>query len=281
MLAPPLAALAGTGWVELFQQYRSRQGWKRWLLPAGLLATTVFQLYVLHPYRDQIGPGWLMGLGAAGIGLSLVLFLAAGRGRPASAAALAAMLVLLAAPLYWAATPILYGDNSMLPQAGPAMQAMGGQGPSGQASPGQAQGMGRGANGGINTRLLAYVTGNNTGQKYLFAATDTNTAAPYIIETGKAVMAMGGFSGADPILTVEKLKQMVADNEVKYFLIPAGSGLGGGGGRGDSAVLEWIRANSTEVPGDQWQSDAGQGSATGPGGNKLYQINQSNSKDEM
>lgn len=238
MLAPPIAALAGAGWVELWNQYRDKEGWKRWLLPAGLLATTAFELYVMQPYQKQIGVGWSIGIGAAGIGLSLVLFLAAKREKLMAKAAMAGMLVLLVAPLYWAATPLLYGVNDTLPQAGPRQQGFG-----------QRQGMGGVPDSGINTKLLEYVTKNNTGETYLFAVTDSHTAAPYIIETGKAVMAMGGFSGTDSILTVDKLKQMVADRKVKYFLVPS-SGFGGRGG--GSEVMEWIRANGTEVPKEEW-----------------------------
>ena len=280
MLAPPIAALAGAGWVELWNQYRAKEGWKRWLLPAALLAATAFELYILQPYQGQIGIGWSIGIGAAGIGLSLVLVLAAKKEKLSSMAAVAGMLVLLVAPLYWSATPLLYSGNSMLPQAGPSGQAPAGQGPAGrepsaQAPSGQKQGTVGGMNSGINTKLLEYVTSNNTGESYLFATTDTNTAAPYIIETGQAVMAMGGFGGGDPILTVEKIKQMVANKEIKYFLISSGSGPGGRGG--SSEVTDWIRANSTEIPKEDWQSQS-TSSQGGPMGmrndNTLYKINE-------
>lgn len=290
MLAPPIAALAGAGWVELWNQYREKEGWKRWLLPAGLLATTAFELYVLQPYQNQIGMGWLIDIGAAGVGLSLVLFLAAKKQKLSSMAAMAGMLVLLAAPLYWATTPLLYGVNSMLPQAGPVQQGRQNQpgGPNQQADSnqqdgqnqkgfGQRQRMGGGPNSEINDKLLLFLTKNNAGETYLFATTDSNTAGPYIIKTGKAVMAMGGFSGSDPILTVDKIKKLVANKEVKFFLIPSSGS--GRGGSGNNEVLEWIRANSTEVPKEEWQSNSSQGDPQGgPMGMRndetLYKINE-------
>jgi 4-amino-4-deoxy-L-arabinose transferase-like glycosyltransferase len=294
MLAPPIAALAGAGWVELWNQYRNKEGWKKWLLPSGLLATTAFELVVLQPYQEQIGSGWSIGIGAAGIGLSLVLFVAA-KEKWTPIAAMAGMLVLLVAPLYWAATPILYGDNSTIPQAGPNQRGFGfgprlemrdGFGPGASAqSPGLQRfsaraGMRGGPESRINTKLLQYVTKHNTGEKYLFATTNANTAAPYIIETGKPVMAMGGFSGSDPILTVSKLQEMVKNKEVKYFLIPSRSdfrGFGGFGGRsGSSEVLDWIRAHSKEVPKSEWQANSSQGGQGGPmgfgGEETLYEI---------
>ncbi len=287
-LAPAIAGLAGAGWVELWNQYRDKESWKRWLLPSGLLAATAFELYVLQPFQEQIGTGWSIGIGVAGIGLSLVLLFAAKKEKLSSMAAMAGMLVLLAAPLYWASTPFLYGDNSMMPQAGPSggrpsVMELSSQGPPDQALPGQGPsgqrpGMGGGPNSGINTKLLEYLTKNNTGEIYLFATTSSHTAAPYIIETGKAVMAMGGFSGSDPILTVEKLKQLVADKKVKFFLIPSGSGFGGRGAGASSEVMDWIRANSTEVPKEEWQTSSvrndPQGGPMGMGNETLYKINQ-------
>ncbi|HZK53262.1 MAG TPA: glycosyltransferase family 39 protein [Desulfosporosinus sp.] len=222
MLAPAIAALTGAGWVELYNFNINHEGWKRWLLPVGLLGTTAFEIYVLLPYKTQIGLGLLIAVGALGIGVSLLLCLPSiTRTSTIRAAALGGLLTLLAAPLYWAATPLLYGGNSMLPEAGPQLKSSGNSGmPNGM--PGQTQdptqdqtqdqtvkqpqtrAIGQ-LKDSVDTKLLAYVTNNNTGEKYLFATTDAGTAEAYIIKTGKAVMAMGGFSGSDPILNVNKL----------------------------------------------------------------------------
>jgi 4-amino-4-deoxy-L-arabinose transferase-like glycosyltransferase len=297
MLAPPIAALAGAGWVELWHHFRNKEGWKMWLLPTGILATTAFELYVLAPFQTQIGIGWLIGIGTAGVGFSLVLFLAVKKRKLSSLAATAGMLALLVAPLYWAATPLLYGDNEVMPQAGPRGQLGFGAGPGmggginsampdrrldqpetdrrmGQQESGSRPRMGGGPNAEINTKLLAFLTQHNTGEKYLFATTNANTAAPYIIQTGKAVMAMGGFSGSDPILTVEKLQELVKNKEVKYFLIPSGRGFGGE--NGNREVLDWIRAHGTVIPQEEWQSNNSQGGQDGPMGRgeaeTLYEI---------
>ncbi|WVE39018.1 glycosyltransferase family 39 protein, partial [Priestia megaterium] len=123
-----------------------------------------------------------------------------------------------------------------------------------------------GMNAEVNKKLLNYLTKNNTGEKYLFATTDSTSAAPYIIETGKPVMAMGGFSGSDPILTVSKLKAMIKKGEVKYFYL---SGMGKGG---QSDVITWIKENSKEIPSSKWQSTS-LSSQQGPSGNgTLYEI---------
>ena len=290
MLAPAIAALTGAGWVELYNFNCNHEGWKRWLLPVGLLGTTAFEIYVLLPYKTQIGLGLPIAVGALGIGFSLLLCLPSiTRTSTIRAAALGGLLTLLAAPLYWAATPLLYGGNSMLPEAGPQLKSSGNSGmPSGMPSGMQGQTQDRTqdqtqdqtqkqpqtqvigqSKDSVDTKLLAYLTNNNTGEKYLFATTNAGTAEAYIIKTGKAVMAMGGFSGSDPILTVDKLKQMVDNKEIKYFLSSSG-----GPGGGSSDVTAWIIKNGKEVPQAEWQTST-ENSSGGMGMNgtsTLYEI---------
>jgi len=265
MLAPPIAALTGAGWVKLYHFNRNHEGWKRWLLPVGLLATTAFQIYVLLPYKTQIGLGLPMAVGVVGIVVSILLCLPSIRPLIIRSAALGGLLMLLVAPLYWAATPLIYGGNSMLPEAGPQLKSSGNSGMPGQmqgrikevtqevtqeppSNQTQTQTGGQGKEA-VDTKLLAYLTANNSGEKYLFATTNAGTAEAYIISTGKAVMAMGGFSGSDPILTVDQLKQMVANKDIKYFLSSSG-----GAGGGSSEVTAWILKNGQVVPQAEWKT---------------------------
>ena len=66
--------------------------------------------------------------------------------------------------------------------------------------------------------MLGYLEANQGCAKYLVAATGSQTTAPIIIETGKAVVTIGGFSGSDNSPTVAQLAQMVADGELKYVV---------------------------------------------------------------
>lgn len=260
MLAPAIAALTGAGWVELYDFYKNHNGWKKWLLPIGILGTAGFQVYILLPYVKQIGYIWPAAVGILGDGSALALIVMINKEKLARFAAIGGIFVLLAAPLYWAATPMIYGGNSMLPAAGPSNVNVGGM-------PGGTQGVNQGGTQGgvqsgvrsaggtrenVNLSLLNYLMANNTGEKYLIATTNAGTAEPYIIQTGKAVMAMGGFSGTDKILTVDKLKQMIQNKEVKYFLISTD---GPGGGQGSSDILTWIKENGKEIPQTEWQGN--------------------------
>lgn len=73
MMAPPVAALAGAGWSQLWSYYKERATRLSWLLPAAVLATTVLEVYIIHPYDDTIGSGWSTGVLAAGVAVSVLL----------------------------------------------------------------------------------------------------------------------------------------------------------------------------------------------------------------
>ena len=101
----------------------------------------------------------------------------------------------------------------------------------------------------LNTTALQYLKAHNTGETYLFATTSYMTAAPYIIESGENVIIMGGFSGSDPVLSLDEVKALVESGKLKYFMVSSG----GGGRGGSSEVLQWIQENGTEVPSSEWQ----------------------------
>lgn len=260
MLAPPIAALSGAGWSELWRRYRENAGWTVWLFPLAVAGTAALQWYIVHPYDSRIGSGWSLAiaLGGGAAAVLLALWKLLKKPLPSVAAGLA-LLVLLIGPMYWAATPITYGQNSQLPQAGPGTSSRsGGMGGGMQGMPGGDGTGGIGNRGGedtaIDEALYKYLTEHNTGEKFLFATTRYNTAVPYIIEKGAAVMAMGGFSGSDPILTTEKLEELVANKTVKYFLINSG---GGGPGGGSSELTQWITSNGKAIASTEYGGSSG------------------------
>ncbi|MEK5489422.1 glycosyltransferase family 39 protein [Paenibacillus sp. FSL R7-0297] len=259
MMAPPVAALAGAGWSQLWSYYKERATWLSWLLPAAVLATTVLEVYIIHPYDDTIGSGWSTGVLAAGVAVSVLLVIlrmlkgTIVKQSLVHAAAVTGLLVLLIGPLYWAFTPIIYGNNSMTPAAGPDSSGFGGMG-------------GRNSATGINENLLAYLKEHNTGEKYLFAAMDYGTAGAYIIDEGESVVILNGFNASDVPYTTDSLKALVESGQVKYFLVSSG-GMGGGRGGGSSEITSWITDNGTEVPSADWQ-----GTQTGGNGGTLYEV---------
>jgi 4-amino-4-deoxy-L-arabinose transferase-like glycosyltransferase len=119
----------------------------------------------------------------------------------------------------------------------------------------------------VNSDLIAYLEAHATVGSYLFATTSSMTASPYIIATGKPVMALGGFSGSDPILTVAQLQALVANRTVRYFLLGGGGGGFGGGPGGSSSAASWVTNSCTAVSSSEW---SGSGSNSQGGGLQLY-----------
>ena len=260
MLAPPIAALSGIGWYAMYSLYKNHKDWASYLLPAAVLMTAAFQVYILSAYTNQIGSAWMYVMGILGLGATIALLMLK-RSHPfGKQLTIISLCVLLLTPLYWSATPILYGGNSVLPESGPQLQSSNGGGMFSSD---------------VDTGMLTYLRENNTGEDYLFATLTTVTAAPYIINADENVMALGGFNGTDPILSVSELKNLVKEGKVKYFLI-------GDNNSGNSELVSWIKENGTEISSDEYSSttnstdsSAQQGTRGGPGGRPqqtLYKV---------
>jgi 4-amino-4-deoxy-L-arabinose transferase-like glycosyltransferase len=115
----------------------------------------------------------------------------------------------------------------------------------------------------VDTALIHYLEQHQGSTRYLVATASSMSASSIIIATGKPVMALGGFSGSDQILTTAQLARLVANNVVHYFLVQSG-GFSGGGQGGNSALTQWITTHGTAVPSSQYQtsSSGGFGQAT-------------------
>ncbi len=261
-LAPAICALFGIGVVVMWQDYR-RSGWRGWLLPLALLLTAIEQIHIIM--SDPSWGMWLIPLIAIPCALAAVILFAArlmprirlGR-RVLVPALCASLLALMLTSAVWSTIPVLANQASNLPVAGP----------SGQTGVGL-----RGSNtNNADTALIKYLEAHKGSAKYLVAVVSSNEADAIILATNQPVMALGGFSGSDPILTTAQLAALVKSGTVRYFLL---NGTGGGGpGGGQSALVTWITQHTTAVPSNQWQSSTSTGGGFG-GGSTLYEVTSS------
>lgn len=243
MLAPAIAALSGAGFVALLQLFHREKNWKTALLPAAITATGVLQAFYVGQYSLTLG----MTLGVLAVIGSGLLFLSRMKSQKSTTGlATISLILLLVAPTYWSLTPLIYGGNSSLPETGPQLATSSGGGF---------------ADASVDTELIDYLKKNNSGETYLFGTTDSTTAGPYIISTKKAVLALGGFNGTDPALTVKKLKQMIKSGELKYFYLPNNSKAA------DSSVIKWIKKNGTEIDTSEYKTDTDATSSASQTGN--------------
>ncbi len=125
--------------------------------------------------------------------------------------------------------------------------AGGGQQPPAGAPGGGATPTARGAGGAGNAQANAALVSllKKTSTTWAAAAIGSQSAAPLELSSGKAVMAIGGFSGSDAAPTLAQFEKLVAEGKVGYFV---GSGGGGFGGRGvgtGSQISSWVAAHFT------------------------------------
>jgi 4-amino-4-deoxy-L-arabinose transferase-like glycosyltransferase len=231
-LAPPFAALAAIGAVQLW-----RRG-PRWLA-TGLGAAALWQGYVL----GTGALGWQTPWMAAPV--MVVLAAAVTLWRDKRPPALAGAMALMVLPLAWALSPIFAAGNLTLPSASlPRWLGI---------SDGRGPILSRNWSAlSEDPKLVGFLSAHRGQARFLAATPTALLAAPIIIGTGQPVMAMGGFNGRDPILTVDAFAEMARRGEVRYVLL-------GGRGREASDLVKWVWANGKPVDDAEWRSLSAEG----------------------
>lgn len=258
MLAPAVAALAGSGVVELWREHRARRGLLVVLLPLALAVTAASELAILAPFREwetRLAPVLLAGVLAA---LALAVAPLARDRVPAAAGriALAVALLSVAAPqAAWAVLPVVNAPGGALPAAGPDARPGPPPGPAVRPPGGPpVPGPGRG-----DPRLAAFLIAQRSDSRWIVAVRSAMTASPLMLETKAPVLALGGFGGMDRVLDAAGFAALVGRGEVRYVLMdepflaapPAGpqAPLPALPRQPDDPILAWVRATCAPVSG--------------------------------
>ncbi|WP_329090429.1 glycosyltransferase family 39 protein [Actinomadura citrea] len=155
------------------------------------------------------------------------------------------------------------GQNGQAPDG----RATGGRGQQRPGGAGARGGFGGGPGGGVDTQMIAYLEKNQGGATWLLAVSSAQEASSIILRTGRPVIAMGGFTGSDPAMTVAKLQQYVKEGRLRYILLGGRMGPGGG----DTAVTAWVQKNATPVDASAYGGTTGT-AAGGSTGARLYKL---------
>lgn len=276
-LAPAIAALCGIGVTQMWEEYRSR-GKYSLFLPVALISTVATEACILARYPGYnvllLPPVCMISVTSAAMLILARIDSENVLNRALKSLAAIGLAALLIAPALWSLTPIIYGTQAVIPYAGPelsyGMNMPGVNASNRDAGSGFAMMFG----GTSTSGLVNYLLDNTENERFLVAVPSSMSATEIILETGKPVMAVGGFGGGDRILTVEKLEQMVADGEIRYYLnmgMPGSftgmpgqaiadnstgpsreSGFTGMPGNGQAEIVEWVTEHGTVVPESEW-----------------------------
>ncbi len=262
MLAPAIAVLSGVGIVTMYRGFRhKKENWKGCIRPVflllALLSNIALEINYVLSYTEL--KTWLLPVitVSAAVGLILLIAYRLQSRRVMLILATAALTVsLLAAPFYWALTPVMYVPNTTMPYAGPELAGTGGNRgfAGGRMDGGQTQASG----------LEQYLVANYKEGSFLVVSQRSSDVAQYIIDTGLPCYAYGGFLGSDNSLTLEQLKKYVAEGKITYFL--ASSQNGGG----NSELISYVKENATLVDSSEYSSGTSTGGQMGGQGGTLY-----------
>ncbi len=265
-LAPGIAALVAVGGREA---WRARDTWTGRGVLAGTTAVTAVWAWVLLGRSATFLPWLRWVVLAVGVVAAVGMLVPAGwRARVATVVAGAALIAGLAGPAAYAVQTTATSHQGGIPTAGPSTGA--GVGPGGRmrghvdgaaaqrdgatapdaagqrdgapGQPGGPGGFGMGGPGGeeVTTQLADMLT--SAGTRWAAATVGSQGAANLELRTGTAVMAIGGFIGSDPSPTLPQFQAYVANGEIHYFLA---GGMGGGPGRGNSEISQWVQQHFT------------------------------------
>ncbi|MDP4144453.1 MAG: glycosyltransferase family 39 protein [Bacillota bacterium] len=269
MLAPPIAALTGIGITTMWEMYKEG-GWKSWLLPAALLINGAVQaLEVSYFYSSSNAAKFVMIAliilcFVSSIILALVKLLndkAEKMNTLKKILVSAAFIGLLIAPTVGSAATWFTKLNGTIPAAGLELLSSSGSGMGGMS-------MGTANN--KDSKLIKFLETNASSAKYQLVVSSANSAGQYILNSDISVMALGGFSGSDKILTLDQFKEMVKKGEVRYVMTG-----GQGGGQSDD-IMTWVKANGKLVDSSEYTDTTSQNAQLDNDNNQNNNSNGSN-----
>jgi 4-amino-4-deoxy-L-arabinose transferase-like glycosyltransferase len=229
-LAPAVAAMFAIGVHEM---WRRRDGWfGRTGLAALLLATAGWSWWILGRNASW-SPPLRWGIVAGTVVATAVLLWAAGaahRRRIATAAVVVAVLGALTGSAAYSLATFGQPHTGGGPSVGPAQ-------PDGRH--------GGWAQDADNAELDAML--KNTGTTWSAAINRSSPASSLELATGTAVMAIGGFTGSDPVPTLSQFQDYVAAHRIGYYILPDSSGHGGFGRNVHTDISDWVKAHFTPV----------------------------------
>ena len=258
MLAPPTAALAGIGITSMWGFYREG-GWKSWLLPAALLVNGGIQLLVASYFTSYSSIVKVLMICIAVLCIIPSIILGAlnvlksiKTSRQNEMMRMKRILVgisivgLLITPLTGSSQVLFNKLNGSFPEAG--LQLLSSKQQSGPGQQGDSKGNPQDNISGSDSKLIEFLLKNKTNEKYLLVVSSSTDASDIILNTGEAVMSLGGFMGNNKAITLDEFKKLVKNGDIRYVMV----GDSKGGNSSSSEIMSWVQQNGKVVSSSEY-----------------------------
>ncbi|AHH19454.1 putative mannosyltransferase [Nocardia nova SH22a] len=216
-IAPAVAGMFAIGVAEMW--HRRTTAFGRFGTAALLLVTGMWSFVLLHrnsAWHPELRWSILVVTIVAAVALAVPRTHLAPR-RLASVVLTIGLLGSLAGSAAYSFATVATAHSGGGPTVGPAQA--GGRGGFGQSRP--------------NPQLAALLKATNT--TWAAATNGSSAAAGLELDSDKAVMAIGGFSGSDPVPTLAQFQADVRDGKVAYYVVQADGRNQGAAGRDQDA----------------------------------------------
>jgi 4-amino-4-deoxy-L-arabinose transferase-like glycosyltransferase len=239
-LAPAIAGMFAIGVHEMWSKRSTWFG--RTGLATLILITGVWSWWILGRNATWLPElRWtVLALAIAAVSALLVSAAVPARRRLAAAALVLGICVGLAGSAAYAVATIGQSHGGGNANVGPATDRQ-----ARQASRFGHGGGGRGQDDADNAALDSML--GTTHTDWSAAVNGSSTAAGLELSTNTAVMAIGGFTGSDPVPTLSQFQQYVANHRVTYYIAPDNGDGPGRGGKQHSDIGNWVSANFTPI----------------------------------
>jgi 4-amino-4-deoxy-L-arabinose transferase-like glycosyltransferase len=231
-VAPALAGLVAIGGNEAWRLRRTVFG--RSALAAMVLTTGAWSWWLLGRNADWMPPlRWvILAVTIAATTALLVALSWPGRRRLAASCLAAAVVVAGAGSASYSFATIGESHEGGGARVGP------------QIADGNGPGQGGWTDDTDNTQLEALLKGAHT--QWSAAINGSSAAAGLELSTDTAVMAIGGFSGSDPVPSLSQFQDDVTNHRIGYYIAPDTT-RGPGRGRQHTDITRWVAAHFVPV----------------------------------
>ncbi|OCB10121.1 mannosyltransferase [Mycolicibacterium porcinum] len=234
-LAPALAAMFAIGVAEMWRRREDRL--RQIGLTTLLLGTAGWGFWILGRNGSWLPPlRWAILVVAVAATIALLWALRAGHPATATVALAVALICGLTGSTAYTVATLGQPHTGGGPSVGPA-------------DPDDDHSHGWNSD---NPEVNAMLRGTNT--TWSAAINRSGAAAALETATDTAVMAIGGFTGTDPVPTLAQFQTYVADRQITYYILPEPKNDHGGffGNDSHADISDWVKASfaSTKVGAD-------------------------------